>query len=297
MSLLEDEPHRIVDLIQASSADTNASMVAGITGPSGVGKSTLTDTLIAEFRARNRDRAIGVIAVDPSSPITGGAILGDRVRMMKHATDPGIFIRSLASRGHLGGLSLGTSGVSRVMQLMGCDQLIIETVGVGQNQVEILQQADLVLVVLSAGLGDGMQMLKAGLLEIGDVFVVNKADRPGADEMHGQLKSMIEITKECGSTGPPLLADPVSATEGTGVPRLVDLLENLAGERERVWRAHRQTQAEQIVRRVILETASRMIETSLDDGGAAYVKRVLEQGKPLTAVAEELVQKAAGKKR
>lgn len=152
----------------------------------------MTDHLAAEFRAYDPAGKLGIVAVDPSSPFTGGALLGDRVRMMRHATDPNVFIRSLASRGHLGGLALGAMGVVRVMGLMGCDTVLVETVGVGQSEVEIAQNADLVVVVLAPGQGDSIQMLKAGLLEAGDLFVVNKSDRPDAVHLHQQLASMLE---------------------------------------------------------------------------------------------------------
>jgi LAO/AO transport system kinase len=136
---------------------------------------------VAEYRQRYPDRKLGVLAVDPSSPFTGGAVLGDRVRMMRHATDPNVFIRSLATRGHLGGLTLGVRGMLRVMGLIGCDLVLLETVGVGQSEVEVAGVADLVMVVMAPGQGDSVQMLKAGLMEVGDIFAINKADRPDGD--------------------------------------------------------------------------------------------------------------------
>src|SRR5690606_7061023 len=148
-------------------------MPVGITGAPGSGKSTLTDALVAEHRARFPERKTGVVAVDPSSPFTGGAVLGDRARPVRHATDPRAFVRSLASRGRLGGLSLGVRGVVRAMALAGCDTVLLETVGVGQSEVEVVRVADLTLVVLAPGQGDGVQMLKAGLMEAGDFFVIN----------------------------------------------------------------------------------------------------------------------------
>ena len=154
--------------------------MVGFTGPPGVGKSRLVNGVIGVCRQRRPEARVGVIAVDPSSPISGGAILGDRVRMMQYATDDKVFIRSLGSRGHLGGLTLGSRGAVRIMGLVGCDVVLIETVGVGQGEVEVAGLADVVCVVLAPGLGDSVQMLKAGLLETADVFVVNKADRPGA---------------------------------------------------------------------------------------------------------------------
>ncbi len=195
MSMVVDHPDASVALLTSGALSREPRLVLGITGAPGSGKSSLTDQLAGEFRARYPDRRIGIIAVDPSSPFTGGALLGDRVRMMRHATDPNVFIRSLASRGHLGGLALGARGVVRVMGLIGCDVVLIETVGVGQSEVEVAQIADLVMVVLAPGQGDSIQMLKAGLMEAGDLFVVNKADRDGADSLMQNLLSMLQLSR------------------------------------------------------------------------------------------------------
>jgi len=200
MSLLEDEPARLPQLLHAIASLPDASvsrrsprLVLGITGAPGSGKSTLTDALVHDFLERHPEDKVGVVAVDPSSPFTGGAVLGDRVRMMRHATNPRVFVRSLATRGHLGGLTLGVKGVVAVMGLLGCGVVIVETVGVGQSEVEIARLADLVAVVLAPGQGDSVQMLKAGLMEIGDLFVVNKADRPGASRLHAQLLAALSL--------------------------------------------------------------------------------------------------------
>ncbi len=164
--------------------------VIGITGPPGSGKSTLTDKMIAALRKRGA--RVGILAVDPSSPFTGGAILGDRLRMQDHATDPGVFIRSLASRGHLGGISRATHSAARALDAAGYDFVIIETVGVGQSEVDVVRVADTVVLVAVPGLGDDIQVIKAGIMEIGDVFVVNKADRDGADRVVREIRSMLE---------------------------------------------------------------------------------------------------------
>ncbi|MBE3132632.1 MAG: methylmalonyl Co-A mutase-associated GTPase MeaB, partial [Acidobacteria bacterium] len=203
MTQLEDEPHRLPELFRAV-ADTDGCraappgcllprVVLGITGAPGSGKSTLADALVREYRQRHPDRRIGVIAVDPSSPFTGGAVLGDRVRMMRHATDPMVFVRSMATRGHLGGLTLGVRAVIRVMALIGCDVVMVETVGVGQSEIEVAGVADLVLIVLAPGQGDSIQLLKAGLMEIGDLFLVNKADRPEASHLHSYVLAMLKL--------------------------------------------------------------------------------------------------------
>ena len=163
----------------------------GITGSPGAGKSTLTDRLIAQYRKQGK--TVGVVAVDPTSPFTGGAILGDRIRMQDHATDPGVFIRSLATRGNLGGLSRATGDCIRVMDAMGRDVILVETVGVGQDEIDIAQMAHTTLVVVVPGMGDDIQAIKAGILEVADVFVVNKADLDGADRTVRELRSMLEL--------------------------------------------------------------------------------------------------------
>ncbi|MDP6778892.1 MAG: methylmalonyl Co-A mutase-associated GTPase MeaB [Candidatus Latescibacteria bacterium] len=249
MSVLEDDPGRLADFSRAVAAAgqdhapragaDEARLVLGVTGPPGSGKSTLTDALIAEYRTRHPSRRVGAIAVDPSSPFTHGAVLGDRIRMMRHATDPMVFIRSLASRGHLGGLSRGVAGVRRVMELIGCDPVLIETVGVGQNEIEVTRIADLVMVVLAPGQGDGVQMLKAGLLEIGDMFVVNKADQPAAGELRRQLAAALELRGGPGSKPGPVHTCLVSALSGDGVAGLTDALERITEEQHRSWRENR----------------------------------------------------------
>ncbi len=170
---------------------TGKAQVIGITGPPGAGKSTLTDKLIEAFREQGK--TVGVVAVDPTSPFTGGAILGDRIRMNRHSTDPGVFIRSLGTRGHLGGLSNSTADVVNVLDAMGWEVILVETVGVGQDEVEIVGTAHTSIVVTVPGLGDDIQAIKAGILEIGDIFVVNKADRPDADRTARELQTMLEM--------------------------------------------------------------------------------------------------------
>jgi LAO/AO transport system kinase len=173
---------------------TGAAWSVGITGAPGAGKSTLTDKLVARVRADGHD--VGVLAIDPTSPFSGGAILGDRVRMQEHSTDPGVFIRSMATRGHLGGLAVATPQAVRVLDAAGKPWIIVETVGVGQVEVEIAGQADSTVVVVNPGWGDAVQAAKAGLLEVADIFVVNKADRPGGDETVRDLQGMLEMAGE-----------------------------------------------------------------------------------------------------
>lgn len=189
----------------------------GITGAPGAGKSTLTGALVGAVRARGE--TVGVLAVDPSSPFTGGAILGDRVRMSEHALDPGVYIRSMATRGHLGGLGVATPGAVRVLHATGRPWVLIETVGVGQVEVEVAGAADTTVVVVNPGWGDAVQANKAGLLEIADVFVINKADRPGVDDTRRDLEAMLDLAATR-SWRPPVVA--TVATEGTGRDELWD---------------------------------------------------------------------------
>ncbi len=190
ISRLEDGDQTAYSELASLELQTPPAYVIGVTGPPGSGKSTLTDKLIASFRARGL--RVGILAVDPSSPFSGGAILGDRLRMQGHATDPGVFIRSLASRGKLGGLSRATVLAAKVLDAAGYQIIIIETVGVGQSEVDIVRVADTVLLISVPGLGDEIQVLKAGIMEIGDIFVVNKADREGADRVVREIRAMLE---------------------------------------------------------------------------------------------------------
>jgi LAO/AO transport system kinase len=187
--------------------------VVGVTGSPGVGKSTVTSALVASFRAEGR--RVGVLAVDPSSPFSGGALLGDRVRMQEHATDPGVYIRSMATRGHLGGLAWATPQALRVLDAAGCDVVLVETVGVGQSEVDVAALADTTLVLLAPGMGDGIQAAKAGILEVGDVFVVNKADRDGADQVVRDLRGAIRLAERApGDWRPPIVKAVAVRREG-----------------------------------------------------------------------------------
>lgn len=189
---------------------TGNGYIVGITGAPGAGKSTLTSALIAHIRSI--DQTVSVLAIDPSSPFTGGAILGDRVRMQNHATDAGVFIRSMATRGHLGGLSLATSEAVRLLDAVGSPCTLVETVGVGQVEVEIARNADTVVVVVNPGWGDSVQANKAGLLEIADIFVINKADRPGVDQTRRDLEQMLELSDFVGDAWRPTIVTTVGTT-------------------------------------------------------------------------------------
>lgn len=198
---------------------TGKAYIIGITGPPGAGKSTLVDQLTASFRTQGKK--VGVVAIDPTSPFTGGAILGDRIRMNRHSCDEGVFIRSLATRGALGGLSRSTSDVALVMDALGMDIIIIETVGVGQDEVDIVKEAHTTCVVMVPGLGDDIQAIKAGILEIGDIFVVNKADREGADRTARELGTMLEMRSAAEGEWVPQVMK-TEAQRGTGIAELTD---------------------------------------------------------------------------
>jgi LAO/AO transport system kinase len=218
ISVVEENAGRSGVLLRGIFPHTGAATVIGVTGSPGAGKSSLVDRLVASFRQQGR--RVGVVAVDPSSASSGGAILGDRVRMQGHATDSGVFIRSMASRGHLGGLSRAASDAVDLMDAAGYDPVIIETVGVGQDEIEVARAADVVTVVLVPDMGDDIQAIKAGILEIADVFVINKADRPGADRLTADLTAMMELAPMTSQARPPIFR--TVATSGEGISALRD---------------------------------------------------------------------------
>jgi LAO/AO transport system kinase len=218
---LEDRRPEALALLEELRARTGRATIVGITGPPGAGKSTLVDGLAQVLR--REDRLVGIIAVDPSSPFSGGAILGDRIRMQSHHADPGVFIRSMATRGSLGGLAAATADVALLLDAAGRDMILIETVGAGQHDVEIVRLADLTLVVLAPGMGDDVQALKAGIMEIADVFVINKADHPGADRLEREIQAMLGLADRADQWTPPIVL--AVATEGKGVPEILEAVQ------------------------------------------------------------------------
>jgi LAO/AO transport system kinase len=216
MTAIENRSADAEDLLRQLFPRTGHAYLVGVTGAPGTGKSTLVDRLAAHYRAQKE--TVGVIAVDPSSPFTGGAILGDRIRMQGHASDSGVFIRSMATRGSLGGLSQATSDAALLLDAAGKHFVLIETVGVGQGEVEIARLADCTLVVLVPGMGDDVQSLKAGVMEIADIFVVNKADHEGVDRFEQQLRAVLQLVPERGGWKPPIVL--TIATENKGVDEL-----------------------------------------------------------------------------
>ncbi|WP_069650619.1 methylmalonyl Co-A mutase-associated GTPase MeaB [Caloranaerobacter ferrireducens] len=216
ISMFEMGSSEAVNLIKKLYKHTGKAHVIGITGPPGGGKSTLTDKLVKELRKRGKK--VGIIAVDPTSPFTGGAILGDRIRMQDLATDPGVFIRSMGTRGSLGGLSKATYGAIKILDIFGVDYIFVETVGVGQSEVDIVKIADTVVMIMVPGLGDDIQAIKAGVMEIGDIFAVNKSDLDGADKTALEIEMMLEFGENRGWK-PPVLK--VSASNNTGIDELL----------------------------------------------------------------------------
>ena len=218
ISKIENNRTGFEDDLMSLYKENSETLTIGITGPPGAGKSSLTDRIIKEYR--NLGKTVGVVAVDPSSPFSGGAILGDRIRMSDHASDPGVFIRSMGSRGSLGGLAPATIDVLNLMKSVGFDVLIVETVGVGQSEIDVMSIADTVLLVLVPGLGDDIQALKAGIMEIADIFVVNKADKDGKEKLIAEISMIINLNKHRFLWVPPVVE--TIATENQGIGRLMD---------------------------------------------------------------------------
>ncbi|GGL35929.1 methylmalonyl Co-A mutase-associated GTPase MeaB [Planomonospora parontospora] len=274
------------ELVRLCAARPERARIIGLTGSPGVGKSTSTAMLVRTFRERGRK--VGVLAVDPSSPFTGGALLGDRVRMQDHATDSGVFIRSMASRGHLGGLSWAAPQALRVLEAAGCEVILVETVGVGQAEVDIASLADSTIVLLAPGMGDGVQAAKAGILEIADVFVVNKADRDGAQATVRELRNMLALVER--SWRPPIV--PTVAYRGEGGEDVAGALDaHLAhleesGELERRRRARARDEIEAVA---LAALRSRFAHLHGDRRLDALAARVLDAELDPYTAADELL--------
>jgi LAO/AO transport system kinase len=264
ISLIEDEDPQGAELVRQVFAQTGRAYLIGITGAPGSGKSTLVDRLTTEIRAKSQ--TVGIVAVDPTSPFSGGAILGDRVRMQAHAGDAGVFIRSMATRGHLGGLARATSEVALVLDASGKDVVIIETVGVGQDEIDIVRTADVSVVTLVPGSGDEVQALKAGIMEIADVFVVNKADREGADRTVASIEANLSLQ----AFGPDDWRPPIvktEATAGRGIADLLDAIDRFRTHTAASRGARRRARAEFRLRELLAHRFVRHVEQRvLSDG-------------------------------
>jgi LAO/AO transport system kinase len=257
ITLVEDSAPEAPALLARLFPHAGKSLVVGVTGPPGAGKSTLVDRMAAHLRKEGK--TVGIVAVDPTSPYSGGAILGDRIRMQAHATDDGVFIRSMATRGHLGGLAAATGQVLTVLQASGKDVVLVETVGVGQDEVEIVGAADVSVVVLVPGLGDEMQALKAGIMEIADVFVVNKADREGASRVVAEIESMLSLASSPDGEAPTIVQTVAAEDKGTeellAAVRAFDQKARATGLVARKRRAHLQRQFEDALRDLLMRRA------------------------------------------
>ncbi len=280
-------------LLQALLPHTGHAHVVGITGAPGVGKSTLVDGLA--LAARAQAQTAGIIAVDPSSPFTGGAILGDRIRMQDATMDPGVFMRSLASRGQTGGLSRATAASLTVLDAAGFDWVLVETVGAGQSEIEIMALAESVMVVLAPGLGDDIQAIKAGILEIADLFIVNKADRPGADASVRELRAMLRLAAE-----PPPWTPPIVTTVAAERRGLDEVLSELARHRafleETGRRADRRThQVETLVRQAVWDAVARRLAEAREDPGWVRALTAVAAGtRDATGLADQVLKGVGG---
>jgi LAO/AO transport system kinase len=284
---LDDAQPGAVGVMKRLYPHTGRAFVLGVTGNPGAGKSTVVDALIHHYR--QLQKRVGVVAVDPTSPFSGGAILGDRIRMQRHATDPGVFIRSLATRGHLGGLSRSTGEVVHVLDAMGHDVVIVETVGVGQDEVDVVSQAETAVVVTVPGLGDEIQAIKAGILEIADVLVVNKSDREGADRAVRDLVAMLELR---GHDAAPVEIVRTVATTGKGIDELALAVDRHrarnAAQRNSGVSARARRRAEATLRELIVDRLRRAVDEELTRRGDLVQALAARTVDPYSA-ADELV--------
>ena len=290
ISLIEDEAPEGAELIRRIFARTGRAYLVGVTGAPGSGKSTLVDRLIAELRRLGR--SVGVVAVDPTSPFSGGAILGDRVRMQAHAGDSGVFIRSMATRGHLGGLARATAEAALVLDAAGLDIVLIETVGVGQDEIDIVRTADVSIVTLVPGTGDEVQALKAGIMEIADIFVVNKADRDGADRTVASIQALQSLERfEEGRWRPPIVK--TEATAGAGITELADAIARFRTHTAAIQGDRRRARAEWRVRELLSHRFLRHVERVLAPGEfERHLDRIASREADPYTVVEDIFRRA-----
>jgi LAO/AO transport system kinase len=299
---IDDRVPGVREILKALYTHTGHAYVVGITGAPGVGKSTLVDQMVAHLRKAGK--TVGVLAVDPTSPFTGGAILGDRIRMQRHSLDEGVFIRSLATRGHFGGLTQSTRSAIDVLDAMGKDYILVETVGVGQDEVDVVKSAQTTIIVVIPGMGDDIQAIKAGILEVGDIFLINKADREGADKTLNELRQMIDMSHQKHKEGkwkPPILK--AEAVFDRGVVELLDAIEKhraylmeSKGDQHLLRRSRRirEELAEMVKNRLIHEVLDQLIESG--DFERAVDAIVAGETDPYTA-SDNLVLSRLGRKK
>jgi LAO/AO transport system kinase len=289
ISAIEDNSAQAYRLMKALFPHSGRATVIGLTGAPGAGKSTLVDQLAREYR--KDDKTIGIVAVDPTSPYTGGAILGDRIRMQAHHADTGIYIRSMATRGFLGGLAPATADVATLLDAAGKDMVLIETVGVGQDEIDIVRLADITVVILVPGMGDDVQTIKAGIMEIADIFVINKSDREGAERVEREIRAMQTLAIRRDDWTPPIIK--TVATDGTGIPELVRTVTSyrayleskdlLLHKKASNWRER----LVEMLRKALLD---RMMHECLDaDHLSEYAREIAEHRRDPYTLVEELV--------
>ncbi|SEM81190.1 methylmalonyl Co-A mutase-associated GTPase MeaB [Lihuaxuella thermophila] len=294
ISRIENGDPQKIKILEELYPFTGNAYLIGLTGPPGAGKSSLLDGLIRHLR--DERLTVGVIAVDPTSPFTGGAILGDRVRMTKHALDEGVFIRSMGSRGSLGGLSRATKEAVRVLDAAGFDVILIETVGVGQAELDIMHIADTVALVLNPGAGDVVQVFKAGIMEIADLFVINKSDRPGARRLAAEIEELLDLAKHGHAWRPPILH-----TIGTKSEGIEDLWREMTRHRDYLqacgeWSGRRERNLEQEVREVMEDLVRRRLEEELNlPEFKQELERVAQRKKDPYQVAREWLERVLGR--
>jgi len=293
ISIVENRAAGWSDLLKALFPHTGKARVIGLTGAPGSGKSTLVDQLAKHYRKKKENQTVGIIAVDPTSPYTGGAILGDRIRMQDHYADPGIYIRSMATRGSLGGLARATADAATVLDASGRDLIMIETVGVGQDEVDIVRLADVTIVILVPGMGDDVQTIKAGIMEIADIFVINKSDRDGAERVEREIRAMQSLATRNDRWTPPIVK--TVASEGVGTEELAKAIagyEAYLKKENLVFRKNVENCQERLVemlRDAMLEKARAQMET---DGGSLkrYAAEIAEHKRDPYSLVEEIVR-------
>ena len=291
ISLVENEPAEAAALVRELFSRSGRAFLVGVTGAPGAGKSTLVDGLVTRWRKAGS--SVGVLAVDPTSPFSGGAMLGDRVRLQAHAQDPGVFIRSMATRGHLGGLARATNDAALVLDAAGKDVVAIETVGVGQDEVEITRTADVSVVVLVPGMGDEVQALKAGVMEIADIFVVNKADREGADRTVAEVESLLGLHAYRDGEWRPTLVR-TEATTGRGLDDLVDHITRFRRESPNL-ESRRRTRAHTQLRAILAARVLQQVETGVSElEMGSIVDRIMARTIDPYSAADEVLSRGAG---
>jgi LAO/AO transport system kinase len=292
ISTVENRSSGWSELLKALFPHTGHARVLGLTGAPGAGKSTLVDQLAKHYRKQNR--SVGIIAVDPTSPYTGGAILGDRIRMQDHFSDPGIYIRSMATRGSLGGLARSTADVATVLDASGRDLIMIETVGVGQGEVDIVRLADITIVILVPGMGDDVQSIKAGIMEIADIFVINKSDHEGAERVEREIRALQSLAIRNDQWSPPIVR--TVASEGTGITELMTAIadyEAYLGEGKRALQ-HKVENWQNRLIEMLRDALQEKAREQLADGSVArYAAEVAEHKRDPYSLVEEIVGKLA----